>query len=264
MPNIDVQPTAADRIMGLPCAETGALTGQANTLGAKEVGMNWSEIVKTAAVQCALIAALTFLARSIVLHWLSKDLEVHKTRLSAETQLAVEAFKGDLSRQALEHQVRFEALHANQVAAIEALYVKLVETRYTMEAFVLGWRADNHEEFRRVGTVFLELRQELEKRRIHLTEDLCAELDDCIKALWTPAVAAGVWPDVTNPEYSGTRSEEFLKAMTAVLDGGSVSVAIKKVERAFRKALREPAKAGLAAGDGDIRAAADEGEAAVG
>lgn len=218
--------------------------------------MNWSEIVATTAVQCALLAALTFLARSIVLHWLGKDLEVHKTRLSAETQLAVEAFKGDLSRQALEHQVRFEALHANQVAAIEALYLKLVETRYTLETFVLGWRADNQEEFRRVGTVFLELRQELERRRIHLTEDLCAELDDCIKTLWTPAVAAGVWPGMTNPEYSGTHSEEFLKAMTAVLDGGSVSIAIKKVERAFRKALREPVNVGLPTGDNSVRSAA--------
>src|SRR5258708_7047420 len=115
--------------------------------------MTWPEIVATTAVQGALIAALAFLARSVVLHWLSKDLEGHKTRLSGETQLAVEVFKGELSRQALEHQVRFEALHANQVAAIEALYVKLVETRDTLEAFVHAWRADNQDEFRRVGAV---------------------------------------------------------------------------------------------------------------
>ncbi|MBI2359679.1 MAG: hypothetical protein HYV04_12395, partial [Deltaproteobacteria bacterium] len=193
----------------------------------------------------ALIAALAFLARSVVLHWLGKDLEVHKTRLSADTQLAVEAFKGELSRQALEHQVRFEALHANQVAAIEALYVKLVETRYTMEAFVHAWRPDNQEEYSRVGRAFFELRQELEKRRIHLTDDLCSELDQCIKALWEPTVAAHVWPGVTNPEYSLTRSQEFQKAMTAVIEGGSVEAAIKNVERAFRKALREPANIGL-------------------
>lgn len=207
--------------------------------------MKWSEIIAATAVQGALLAVLAFLARSIVLHWLGKDLEGHKTRLSADAQLAVEAFKGELSRQALEHQVRFQALHSNQVAAIEALYVKLVETRYTVEGFVHAWRADNQEEFRRVGRMFFELRQELDKRRIHLTEGLCEELDQCIKTLWEPTVAAGVWPGVTNPHYSDTYSKEFLKAMTAVIDGGSVGDAISKVEGAFRKALREPANIGL-------------------
>ena len=203
------------------------------------------EILAITAVQGALIAALAFLARSIVVHWLGKDLELHKSRLSADAQVAVEAFKGELSREALEHQVRFQSLNGNQVAAIEALYVKLVETRYTMEAFVSAWRADNQEEFRRVGKGFFELRQELDKRRIHLTEELCGELDRCIKALWEPTVAAGAWPGVTNPEYSQTHSHEFQKAMTAIIEGGSVGAAITNLERAFRKALREPANIGL-------------------
>jgi hypothetical protein len=108
-------------------------------------------------VQAALIAALAFLARSITLHWLGKELELHKARIAADAQLAVEEFKGELSMHALEHQVRFQALHANQVAAIEALYVKLVEIRYLVETFVHAWRADNQEEcfllesFRTVG-----------------------------------------------------------------------------------------------------------------
>jgi hypothetical protein len=200
--------------------------------------MNWLAIVLSSAVQATLIAALAFLARSIILHWLGKDLETFKTRLSANAQLAVEAFKGELSREATEHQVRFEALHANQVAAIEALYVKLVETRYTMEAFVSAWRSDSQAEFSRVGREFFELRRELDKRRIHLPEELCGELDRCIKVLWEPTVAAGVWPGVTSPEYSRQSSEEFEKAVKAILDGGSVAVAITNLEREFRKALR--------------------------
>lgn len=175
--------------------------------------MNWPEIIGATAVQAALLAALAFLARSMVLHWLGKDLEGHKARLTADSQLSAESLKSELARQALEHQVRFQALHTNQVAAIEALYVKLVETRYGVEAFVHAWRADNQEGFRNVGKAFFELRQELDKRRIHLTEELCLELDQCIKALWEPTVSAGIWPGVTNPEYSHTKSEEYLKSM---------------------------------------------------
>jgi hypothetical protein len=114
-----------------------------------------------------------------------------------------------------------------------------------VEAFVLAWRADDQQEFRRVGLALWELRQEPDKRRIHLAEDLCTELDQCMKALWEPTVAAGVWPGVTDPEYSRTASEEYIGAMTAVLEGGAVAGAISKVERAFRTALREPANMGL-------------------
>ena len=209
--------------------------------------MNWPEIIGTTAVQAGLLAALAFLARSIVLHWLGKDLEGHKVRLSANSQLIAEALKAELARQALEHQVRFQALHTNQVAAIEALYVRLVETRYKVEAFVHAWRSENQEEFQKVGQAFLELRQELDKRRIHLTEELCSELDQCITALWEPTVSAGIWPGVGNSEYTRTRSEEYLKSMKAVLEGGTVGDAILSVERAFRKALREPANTGLQA-----------------
>lgn len=206
-----------------------------------EQGVNWVSILATTAVQGALIVALGFLARSIILHWLSKDLDSHKVQLTAQSQLLIEQFKGDLSRQVLEHQVRFEASHAGQVAAIESLHVRLVETAYAVRSFVNAWRADNEEEFRQVGKVVFELRHELDKRRIHLPEPLCAELDECIAALWKPAVLAGVWPGVTNPEYSSVKSQEFMKAMQAILEGGSVDLAVKNVERAFRKALREPA-----------------------
>lgn len=164
--------------------------------------MNWLQIVGNTAVQGVLIAALAFLTRSIILHLLGKDIELHKAQLNAAAERAIEAFKAELSRESLEHQVRFQSLHTNQVAAIEKLYVKLVETRDTMEAFVHAWRPDNQEEFRRVGGVFAELRRELDKRRIHLPEDPCDELDQCIKTLWKPTVAAGVWPGVTNPEYA--------------------------------------------------------------
>lgn len=120
--------------------------------------MNWKEILAATAVQAALIAALGFLARSIIIHWLSKDLAGHKNQLEAQSQLAMEAFKNDLAQQTLEHRVRFETLHSHQVAAIEALYVQLVEARHVVESFVHAWRAENEAEFRRVGGVFLDRR----------------------------------------------------------------------------------------------------------
>ncbi len=199
--------------------------------------MNWWAILANTAVQAALLAALAFLARSLIVQFLGKDLEAFKANLNANTERTLATYRAELSREARDHQVRFEKLHANRVAAIEALYVKLVETRYTMESFVSAWRPDNWDEYVTVGRQFLELRRELDKRRIHLPEALCRELDECIRILWEPAVAAGIWPGVTNPEQRRHASEAFEKSIKAILDGGSVAVAVTKVEREFRRAL---------------------------
>ena len=193
--------------------------------------MTWRDLALNAAVQAAPLAALAFLARSIVLHWLSKDVELFKTRLAAESQRAVESLRAELTRESIEHRVRFEALHASQVAAIEALYGKLVDTRYSLERFVHAWQPDNQVEFNRIRGIFFELRQELDKRRIHLPEELCLELDRCIQVLWRPTVAAGVWPGVNRGPDQMKAAEEFDTAMKAVLEGGSVEAAIKSVER---------------------------------
>lgn len=199
--------------------------------------MNWWAILANTAVQAALLAALALLARSLLAQLLGKDLEAFKANLSANAQRTLETYKAELSREAREHQIRFEKLHANRVGAIEALYVKLVETRYTMESFVSAWRPDNWDEYVKVGREFLELRRELDKRRIHLPEALCGELDQCIKILWEPAVAAGIWPGVTNTDQRRHASEAFEKSIKAILEGGSVAAAVTKVEREFRRAL---------------------------
>ena len=195
--------------------------------------MTWRDLLLGAAVQAALLAALGFLARSLMLHWLGKDLEAFKARLTSSADRAAEALKAELARDAREHQVRFASLHANQLAAIESLYIKLVDTRYSLEQFVSAWRADNREGFAAVGRQFHDLRQEVDRRRIHLPVHLGTELDDCIQAMWRPAVAAGVYPGVASPEAH----EEFERAVNAVLQGGSVDAAIKRVEAEFRKAL---------------------------
>lgn len=196
----------------------------------------WGTILAATASQAVLLGVLAVLARSLLSQWLGKDLEAFKTKLNAEAELTLENYKAELSRQTREHHVRFEALHANRVAAIEALYVTLVETSYVVASFVLAWRPDNREEFFTVRRQVLELRRELDKRRIHLPEDLCGELDQCIKTLHDPVVAAGIWPDVNSSQDSRAK-DEFLKGMQAVLEGGSVEAAVKKLERAFRKAL---------------------------
>lgn len=202
--------------------------------------MTWRDLALSASVQAALLAALAFLARSIVLHWLSKHVEIFKARLAADSQRAIEALRAELTRESVEHRVRFEALHGNQVAAIEALYLKLVDARYSVEAFVYAWKSNDQAEFNRIRGIFFDLRQEIDRRRIHLPEEVSLELDRCVSVLWTPAVATGVWSGVSRDQYESQAETEFEAATRAIGKGGAVATAIESVEREFRRALRGP------------------------
>ena len=205
--------------------------------------MNWSDValsvLLSATAQGILLAALPSLAKGLFGNMLAKDLEQFKANLSASTQVALEQLRSELARQSREHQVRFEAHHVREVEAIEAVYSRLVATRYTMEAFVTAWRGANAEEFRKVGRDFWELRRELASRRAYLPETLCTEIENCIKTMWSPAVAAGIWPSVTNPDQRA--SDAFMAAQLAVQEGGAVDKAISDLERQLRAALAAPA-----------------------
>lgn len=199
--------------------------------------MNYQEILATTAIQAALLAALAFLARSIVLHWLGKDVENFKTTVNANAQRMIEEFKAQLAKTAHEHQVRFESLHSKRAGAIEVLYEKVVRARDCMERLVTSWDAKNAEEFREAQREFSQLRLELALRRIYLPEPLCEDLNNCIALMWRSAVAAGVWAKVENEANRQKAQAAFEKAQAAIDEGGAVPLAIRNLETEFRKAL---------------------------
>ena len=57
--------------------------------------MDWTTFITTLGVSGLMFTALGFLARSIILHYLSKDIENHKTNLLRTTH---------------EHQIRFSKI----------------------------------------------------------------------------------------------------------------------------------------------------------
>lgn len=75
------------------------------------------------------------------------------------------------------------------------------------------------------------------KRRIYLPEALCDELTTCIGVMWFPAVAAKVWPGITNAAHIQRELEAFEKAQKAISEDGAVAIAIANLEREFRKVL---------------------------
>jgi len=81
--------------------------------------INWTIVLSSLFASSALFAALAWLARALVTHFLSKD---------------VERFKSQLQLATLEHQIRFSRLHEKQAAVVAEIYEKLLPAKFCFAA----------------------------------------------------------------------------------------------------------------------------------
>jgi len=79
--------------------------------------------------------AAAWLLRSIVTHWLSKDIEAYKTNLALESERQIEEFKTQLGILAKEQDVRFTKLHEKRAEVIASLYSLIEEANITVALF---------------------------------------------------------------------------------------------------------------------------------
>src|SRR5947207_3354787 len=77
--------------------------------------IDWTVVLSWIGASSVFLGLLTWLARSLFAHILSRD---------------VERFKAKLELSALEHQVRFGRLHAKQATVISELYEKLLPAKW--------------------------------------------------------------------------------------------------------------------------------------
>lgn len=66
--------------------------------------------------------AIAVFVRMLVTHWLSKDIERHKTKLDKENQLAFERLRADNARQAVEHETRFRRVDEKVAERLDETY----------------------------------------------------------------------------------------------------------------------------------------------
>jgi hypothetical protein len=116
-------------------------------LGAGEVQMSLylQELVKLFGGLAVLAAALAWLTKSIISHFLSKDIEVFKGQLSRDLEnhrhqldLQSESFKTNLQVLAQEHLARFTKLHDKRVEILAEMYYQLEDAYTAISALNLG------------------------------------------------------------------------------------------------------------------------------
>src|SRR5882724_11750633 len=85
------------------------------------------EIIKVVGGAGVLIAIVAWITRTLVIHWLARDIEAHKVRLKQESDHELERAKNDLKRAAFQYETRFTRLHDEIVKAILDIYPRLFE-----------------------------------------------------------------------------------------------------------------------------------------
>jgi hypothetical protein len=85
------------------------------------------EIVKELGKYTILVVALAWLIRSIITHFLSKDVEKYKEQLRAANDLELEKLRSQLAQQALEHEVKFRRLDEKVADHLTTVYQRLFD-----------------------------------------------------------------------------------------------------------------------------------------
>jgi hypothetical protein len=154
------------------------------------------ELIKLLGGFAIFAGALAWLIKSIITHFLSKDVEKYKSRLSAEAAREIEQFKNQLQMVALEHEVRFSKLHEKRAEIIADFWGLLYEADMSVrtlevrikekhtESVVVAAAKQAHEACKDAFKFY-------EKNRLYFSKDLS---DKIHRILSTMELTAAAYP----------------------------------------------------------------------
>ena len=120
------------------------------------------EIIKILGGATILVAAVSWLFRSLTTHLLSKDIEIFRQQL-------------------VENQKRFGTLHEKRANIIEELYSKLIDFLGAAESFshIAEWQGEPSKEEKAIilGEKAGEFRAYYLKNKIYFNKDICETID---------------------------------------------------------------------------------------
>jgi hypothetical protein len=107
---------------------------------ASNFAISWTSILSVFGGSVALFGAGAWLARSLVQHFLSRDVEKFRLELTAQHDIALERAKAELQRIFREREIRFSHLHEKRADIIAQLYQLTVETNDAAETCVEAFK----------------------------------------------------------------------------------------------------------------------------
>jgi len=199
----------------------------------------WKELLTALGGTAVVLAAIAFMLKSIINHYLSKDVEKYKCDLKHESDLKIEEFRVSLKMTAFEHEVRFSRLHDKRALVIAEMYEKLVGAINAVGDFAspaeFEGEPDKQEKWKVASGKYLEFYQYFNKRKIFLGESLCKQISEFSEKLYKPAYEYSIF--ITHPTLGEQLPGRKFEAWTNAWDSVSKDV-IPRAREALEKEFR--------------------------
>ena len=142
------------------------------------------EVIKFLGGSALLLAAAAWLIRSLISHFLSKDVEGFKTQLQSQSAVTLERLRHDLRLVAAQHENQIQLLQERRAAVIAELYSKLIAFVGAAESFasLAEWSGEpsKEEKAKTLGEKAGDFREYFLRHKIYFTDDTCAK----VESLW--------------------------------------------------------------------------------
>ena len=203
------------------------------------------ELIAQTTLGAVLIGAVAWLARSLVGHLLSKDVEIFKANLAAEHaqsleiakkehQSELERFKFELKAQAMERQIRFEHLHQKRFELIYELHNEARAVRGVTWTLYKRVQQNGHippDIVTRATERISKFDDFFETNRIFFSTEVCALIDEYRNKLLVSAVS------YLEAEKDEAHLREFVERIRG--EGNRATEQLSALEKQIRSELRE-------------------------
>jgi U3 small nucleolar RNA-associated protein 14 len=139
----------------------------------------WQQLLANVGGTTAAIAVVGFLARSIIKHWLDRDLAHHKALLEAESVRQLEQLRHALQMERQTRDAQVRGVYSRQLEATQAIYVQWKQSRSWLTTLVHpGGQAAKHRELlNELNRNLNKLWQVVTENRILLPKSLMSQVD---------------------------------------------------------------------------------------
>lgn len=147
-------------------------------------------ILATILATVASAVLLAYLSRTLLSHWLDKDLAAYKANLSAAYSRELEQHKASLAHASNERQGRFTRLHDRRARIIARVYAKLEQVHWAVREWTRTLRAGQRRDLSKLRDSALGARSDFleysSRNTIWLDRSICDAIHDIISQLDQP------------------------------------------------------------------------------
>lgn len=133
------------------------------------------------------LTVLGFLSRTIIIHWLNKDVEKYKAKLQNAHDVEMEKLRNELNIRYIEHDIRFRSIYEKQAEIIAETYSLLYELNRSVDSYVAileqTGEPSKEDKFESVIKAYDDFKTYFYPRKIYFPQNISKEIENLSNTL---------------------------------------------------------------------------------